>query len=709
MIPENEIVLGAQYYRPPNPPREAWARDLERMADSGMNTVKFWACWSWMNPERDRFDFEDLDVLIDLADRSNLKVVLNVILEDAPYWLEESHPAARYRDAEGHDISLGGAMNTPGGGWPGLCFDNEPVAEAGLAFLDAVVRRYKDHPAILAWDVWNEPHLEPASYFPDRLFCYCRGSIAGFQRWLKARYPTLEALNARWARRFSAWSQVRPPRLFEAVPDMLDWREYWFERLRAGLDARVARAKACGAKQPVMTHVALSGFTGQMATHTLDEWTLAPAVDGFGTSSFPTWLMADDPVEHLMNLDTARAAAAGRPFWQTELQGGRGRRAGTASTPHPRPQVVVLEMWNARAAGARGILFWQWRPELLGPESPGYGLCAVDGGPTARSRAAAEFARMVRRVPALAGSAPVPASVGLLVSRRTAIHAFATDRTMDIYRRSVMGAYRLLVDADLTVEFVHEDDVMRRGVPKHLQMAYFPMPAVVSEALADRLVEWVEGGGRLVSEAAPGEFDERGWHRDQVPPPALRRLFAVRSIETDAVAGEIAFTLGSARAAGAWMRDEIEPSGADVFGTFDDGLPAATRHPAGRGEAILICTCPSVAYDGSRDAATRAAIASLLRVEPPVTVARWVDPAPGLMLRPHVTRGGAQLVFALNWTGRPQVLEVDRAAEIHETAGSRRLAPGERTEIPAMAGAAIEANLLGSGLANARQMRARKT
>jgi beta-galactosidase GanA len=53
------IVIGAQYYRPPNPPRSDWERDLQLMANSGMNTVKFWACWSWMNPERDRFDFED--------------------------------------------------------------------------------------------------------------------------------------------------------------------------------------------------------------------------------------------------------------------------------------------------------------------------------------------------------------------------------------------------------------------------------------------------------------------------------------------------------------------------------------------------------------------------------------------------------------------------------------------------------------------------
>jgi beta-galactosidase GanA len=691
MTSKGSIAIGAQYYRPPNPPRADWEHDLALMAESGMNTVKLWACWSWMNPERDRFDLEDLDALMEIAGRVGLKVVLNVILEDAPYWLEEDYPEARYRDAEGRDIQLGAAMNTPGGGWPGLCFDNAAVVEAGFAFLEAVVGRYKDHPALLAWDVWNEPHLEPASYFPDRIYCYCAASISRFQGWLQLRHKTLDELNARWARRFSAWSQVHPPRLFEAVPDMMDWREFWFENLRAWLDARVARVKALGATQPAMTHVALSGFTGQMATHTLDEWTLAPAVDGFGTSSFPTWLMKNDPVEHLMSLDTARAAAAGKPFWQTELQGGRGRRDGKVSTQHPRPEVLTLEMWNAFAAGACGVLFWQWRPELLGPESPGYGLCAIDGSPTARTRAAADFATMAKRVPELSRSTPAPPTIGLIVSRRTAIHAFATDRTMSIYRRSVMGAYRLLVDADLPVEFVHEDQIERLGLPSYFRAMYHPMPTVISETLATRLAEWVHAGGRLLSEAAPGAYDERGWHRSEGTPATFHRLFGTQSVETDAIPGEITFTIGRSRLKGAWIREAIKLEGASAIGSFDDGEVAATSHQFGSGEAILIATCPSVAYDLTRDPSTRAALASLFPPRRP-GLADWADPAPGLILRPHVLPSGAELAFALNWSNRPQLLEIGSPVEFHDIVGSRVLTAHTRWEMPPVSGAILRAS-----------------
>jgi len=306
---------------------------------------------------------------------------------------------------------------------------------------------------------------------------------------------------------------------------------------------------------------------------------------------------------------------------------------------------------------------------------------------------------MVKRAPELFCSAPAPAAIGLIVSRRTAIHAFATDRTMDIYRQSVMGAYRLLLDADLPVEFLHEDEIERSGAPSHLGSIYHPMPTVVGETLAERLAEWVEAGGRLVSEAAPGGYDERGWHRSEAPPATLRRLFGVRSIETDAVPGETAFTIGQSRLSGAWVREAIELAGASKIGFFDDGEVAATSHKFGAGEAIWIGACPSVGYNLRRDASTRAAIASLLPSRRPGHV-RWVDPAPGLMLRSHILPNGAEIMFALNWSDWPQRLELVHPTELHDIEGSRVLSAHTRWEMPPLSGGLFRAlsstNPLGS-------------
>jgi beta-galactosidase GanA len=642
-------TLGAQYYRPPNPPREDWRRDLERMKSAGMNTVKLWACWSWINSSERVFDFEDLAELLDYAGEIGLDVVVNTIIENAPYWLEQNAPEAHYRDHEGGEVRLTAAMNTPGGGWPGLCFDNPTVVDAAAEFLAALVKRFDGHPALTTWDVWNEPHLEPASYYPERIFCYCDASVARFLAWLRARYETIDHLNAAWSRRFSNWSEVAPPRAFEAVPDMLDWREFWIENLNGWLDWRVAAVRAAGTTKTVMTHVALSGFTGQLATHSLDEFTLTGSVDAFGTSSFPTWLMADDHVEHLFNLDTARDAADGKPFWQAEIQGGRGRRDGLASTGQPHPDTVSLWMWNSLAAGATGIMFWQWRPELLGPESPGYGLCAPDGSLTERVAAVSRFAE-IAALPILAGRATETATIGLLVSRKTALHAYATDRTMSLYRDAVMGAYRMLTDRDVAVTFLHEDRVERSGVPAFITAIYWPMPSVASEPLADRLANFVREGGKLVSEAGPGEYSETGHRRAVVPYGVLSDVFGVSQIETTTPGPGERITIADSEIDVAWQVESTRVGDAEVVGTFANGSPAVTSHDYGNGTAVLVSSYPSLAYSNAPSAASARSMALLLGVGKSLTSLRWNEVAPGLVTRRATSEDGRELVWVINWT-----------------------------------------------------------
>ncbi|MDX6228381.1 MAG: beta-galactosidase, partial [Frankiales bacterium] len=638
-------VVGAQYYRPPNPAPDQWADDLASMAAHGMNTVKFWACWSWINTEDGVYGWDELDTLLDLAERNGLSVVINVILENVPYWLGAAHPDARYVDSQGQAVHLTAAMNTPGGGWPGLCFDNEEVWRSAERFVTALVRHYAAHPALAYWDVWNEPHLEPASYFPDRLYCYCDASVTGFRQWLQGKYVDLSALNAAWSRRFSAWEQVEPPRLFEAVPDMIDWRTFWFDNLSSWLERRVIAVRSLDEATPVMTHVALSGYTGQLATHTLDEFALGRTADVFGTSSFPTWLMNDDHVEHLFNLDTAASAADGRPFWQAELQGGKGRRHGFRSTGQPRPDTVRLWMWNALACGASGVMFWQWRPELLGPESPGYGLCLPDGRASRRTEAAAELAQIVTH-PALQGLTYDRPSIGLVVSRRSALHAFATDRDMDVYQAAVLGAYRILMDEDRAVLILSDDRIEADGVPAPVKTVLWPMPSVGSAAMGEQLRKFVDGGGRLVAEAAPGEYSGLGYRSPTVPGSGMDTLFGVLERESDVV-DDLSISLeGGASLEGGWQREEIDLRGASALGWFSDGAVAVTAHRLGRGAAVLIGSNPSISYHRTHSPEARAAYAQILTLGGSLATWTWTDPRPGLVSRSATTPSHGRAVFA---------------------------------------------------------------
>jgi beta-galactosidase len=333
-------------------------------------------------------------------------------------------------------------------------------------------------------------------------------------------------------------------------------------------------------------------------------------------------------------------------------------------------------MWNALACGASGVMFWQWRPELLGPESPGYGLCLPDGRPSSRTEAAAELARIVTH-PALDGLTYGRPSVGLIVSRRSALHAFATDREMDVYQAAVLGAYRMLVDDDRAVLVLSDDRIEEDGVPEHLKTVLWPMPSVATEGLAVRLREFVAGGGRLVAEAAPGEYTALGYRRATVPGAGMDTMFGVRQRESDVV-DDLAMSLEEGGVLdGGWQREELELHGASALGWFSDGGVAITTHDVGRGTAVLIGSNPSIGYHRTRSPKALAAYAHLTLAGHRSAWA-WTDQRPGLVSRSATTASGGRAVFAINWTD--QVARATSDLDLSTSLGSGGLVPARRDD-----------------------------
>ncbi|HEX3074961.1 MAG TPA: beta-galactosidase, partial [Ignavibacteriales bacterium] len=86
LISGTYIPFGTQYYRAPSPHREDWDRDLKKISELGFNTVKYWIQWRWNNPAMSEYYFDDIDELMELASKHNLKVMLNTIFDVAPAW-----------------------------------------------------------------------------------------------------------------------------------------------------------------------------------------------------------------------------------------------------------------------------------------------------------------------------------------------------------------------------------------------------------------------------------------------------------------------------------------------------------------------------------------------------------------------------------------------------------------------------------------------
>ena len=177
------FVYGSAFYRPPNPPASERRSMLKTIAQEyKFNTIRIYASWVYHNPEQDRFEFKELEDVMGYCDEFGIKVLMGVILEDAPWWLEAAHPETRYVNANDHAQRLEGSGNNVSGGWPGLCLDWQPVRDAASKYIREMAKVVSAHSSMYAYDCWNEPHIEPAwgHHFPEdavniegRVYCYC--------------------------------------------------------------------------------------------------------------------------------------------------------------------------------------------------------------------------------------------------------------------------------------------------------------------------------------------------------------------------------------------------------------------------------------------------------------------------------------------------------------------------------------------------------
>lgn len=69
------IPFGAQYYRAPTPLSSEWEKDLKGFKEYGFNTIKIWVQWRWNCPQEGVYYFDDIDRIMDVSSKYNIKVI----------------------------------------------------------------------------------------------------------------------------------------------------------------------------------------------------------------------------------------------------------------------------------------------------------------------------------------------------------------------------------------------------------------------------------------------------------------------------------------------------------------------------------------------------------------------------------------------------------------------------------------------------------
>ena len=614
-LPTPVFPFGAVYFRKSNPPEQDWERDHKTAAQMGMNIFRHWFMWASIENAPGRYDWRDYDRMVELEGQNHIKVIIAEIITGAPEWMWDKYTHAHQIASDGSESfpAVGGSSATSSAP---LCLDNDDVRDQAGKFLTALVERYRDKPATMGYDVWNEGSMQE---------CFCKGTQAKFREWLKAKYGTIEALGRAWHRySYADWDAVHPPHNTGGYPDSLDWLAFRRDNAIRLLHWRTELIRRLDKRNKVTAH-----STGLL---TEIEWRTAADVDSYGY----TWVASrhtNDPWMQFHAVDIVRAGSRGKPFWHAEATGGplwlqpqvlnRPLEDGRSSDEKDVRVWSLIDM----TAGATGILFTRWRPLLDGPLFGAFGPMGMDGSVTPRAEMASTLSKWANSHPDIWKSRPVRGDVGIVFVQEAADFSVvqgsggvATGGRRGgggggeagggaNYVQAAQGAYQAFFDNNIQADFVGIDDI------SEYPMIYLPYPEMLRKATADKLRDYVAKGGTLVSEGLPGYFGDGGTVGAVQPNLGLDEVFGARETYvqfTPDLLGNLTLTVNDKQIGGQYFLQEYQPRGGKAVGHYANGHTAAVEHTLGKGKTLLIGTFPGGSYYRNHAAGTREFFAGLL-------------------------------------------------------------------------------------------------
>ena len=656
--------------------------DLDLMAEASFSVIRVGeSVWSTWEPENGRFDLDWLQPVLDGARQRGIDVVLGTPTYAVPPWLARTYPEIAGERSTGQRIGWGARQEAD--------FTHPAFRMHAERIIRKIMARYADHPAIVGFQVDNEPGNE---------LLHNHGVFQRFVDWLRARYGDVQTLNEEWglvywSHRLTRWADLWTPDGNVQPQYDLAWREFQAEQTTEFIawQAQIVREYARGT-QFVTTCLSYE-------RPAVDDRTVSLALDV--TAGNPYYTMQDalgrpdhsTPEQHWTTTGTwALYLSADRmysskqsPFLVTETDA---QSIGFSWSNRPAFDGQWRQAaWALISRGAEMIEYWHWNTLRFGAETYWGGVLPHSGRPgrvyREISRIGAELKTAGDRVVGLTPHA----DVAILYSARSkwaqaghpalATPAGGPDRNS--YGGFLQPFYRGAFDADLQARLLHAEQAVA-SEPKDAVQAYPVLVATglytADDATLDWLIAYAAAGGHLVIGPRTGYADLEARARADVMPARLHEAAGVWFDEysnLDAplpvsafAAGDAAFAVGdepaaalpvSPDAAATRWADGLIADGARELLRYEHPhfgrWSAVTTRAYGAGRITVTGTVPNTVL--ARDLFQW--IAALLPKDP------WRPGHESITATRAVNHAGEQVHFVHNWSWTPATFVVPAETE----------------------------------------------
>lgn len=331
-------AIGAQVFIEPGQTKENIEGWFDTLAQAGMQVCRIRLHESHVNNDG-KWDFSLYDFAFDCAQKHGIKVFVTLFPNDS----KRSVGGEKFPESRKHFKEVG-------------------------VYIDKAVERYKNHPALYAWVIQNEPGV--GGVLPDNEFTeYARS------QWQKKRGQTVDE-------GFIKNSYNDEKFLLEYETWYLGWIADRIREQDKVHDLHLNNHQIfCNVAE--YDFVAWRGFLSSLGASAHPSWHYGY----FSREQYPLAMAA--------NCNVIRSGAGELPYWVTELQAGNNLYSGTIPIC-PTSDEITQWLWTCIGNGAEGVIFWSLNPRSATGEPGEWALLTLDHKPSERFEAASEVVSVLK-------------------------------------------------------------------------------------------------------------------------------------------------------------------------------------------------------------------------------------------------------------------------------------------------------------------------